>query len=128
MLKVQEQTLPNGQVLKTVVLPATIVGIGENIRKLKNAKQTPFRIGTVAIEYPTKDGTPLIKNANASIWDKSYTMHQDLFAKGNKVAVRVQVDGDYKGYGKIELPETVRVDMDLLADFIEQPANDPVVN
>lgn len=131
MLNVQTQELPNGQVIKSVVLPATVVSIGENIRKLKNQKQTPFRIGTVAVEYPTKNGEePIIKQANASIWDKSYTMHKDLFAVGQRVGVRVQIDGDYKGYGKIELPDTVRVDMDLLAEFIpaEELENKPVAN
>lgn len=97
-----------------IVMNATVLSIGENIRK--NKKETPYQIGRVRVDYPGDGGS---EEVNASIWTKSLESNGDAFKAGSAVALRVQVDGEYATYGKIELPGIVRVDMDKLDAFIQ---------
>ena len=95
--------LEDGTAIKgdAVVIPAIIKSVSNNTRKMKNSKQTEFRIATVETYNPQ---TKAVETKPAQLIEASYEMHSDNFAKGSEVEVMLQYDEESKRtFGKVQL-------------------------
>lgn len=87
----------------------TIAG-ADRFNKKKSTKHpngTPYRIATAEVEYP--NGTKAI--VGTSIFSESLKTHPESFAVGQTVQMAVQMDGEYAGYSRLQLPELARFDV-----------------
>lgn len=104
--------------IKEALIAGKIVSLGETTRKLKNDKETPYRLGTVEIKYPD-DTTDVV---GAMVYEASMEANEGAFEVGNKIELRVQLEGEYAGYAVMALPSMARVDISKFAGVLEPVA------
>lgn len=88
-------------------IPAIIKSVSEVIKQAKNAKETPYRLGLVEVEYP--DGSKA--EAGAMLWEASREANPDSFKAGATIELRVQLEGEYAGNAVMGLPTLAKVDI-----------------
>lgn len=95
--------------VKEKLIDCTVKSIANNVRTLTNAKgeKTEFRIATAEIEYPDKTKAVV----GCSLWEKSLKANEDAFKVGANAQLAVQLEGDFAGYSKLQLPAMTRVDV-----------------
>lgn len=96
--------------IKELHYPATLVSVSATVRHTDNDKHTPYRLAQAEVEYP--NGTK--GKVGAMIWDASYQLFPEEFAKGSDVTLRVQAEGDYAGNAVIALPTMNKFDLSLV--------------
>ena len=94
-----------------ILLKAVLIAISADVRHTKPSGPTntpkPYHIATVEITYPDGQKATVM----GGIWAKSIEKNPQAFVPGAEVAYRVQVDGDYAGFAKVELPPAARADL-----------------
>ena len=101
------------------LLPATIVGISDNV--LKNSKDTPYRFLDAEIKYPD-GGTDTVSTI---VFENSRLKHEGVFQIGKKIELAIQLEGEYAGRSIAQLPGVTVVDLSKFASLL---ANAPVLN
>ena len=90
-----------------LIMPAVIVNISDTVLKVKNAKETAYRIATIKYNHPSKG----VLSGQAQIWEASLTANPEAFAKDALVDIAVQTEGQYVGRAKIQLPGATPIDI-----------------
>ncbi len=75
-----------------------------------NSKNTPWRIATAEIKYP--NGTTAV--VGASLFTAYLEANPEAFKVGNSVELAIQLDGEYAGNAKMQLPQLNKADVALL--------------
>lgn len=104
--------------INELIISAVIKSISENVRNTNNEKATPYRLGTAEVEYP--DETTGI--VGALLWDASLEANPDSFKVGQRIDLRVQLEGDYAGNAVMSLPGMEKVDVTKFASFLNEVA------
>ena len=96
-----------GEVTANVMYLHAILGKRTSEGKTKG-KGTPFYRYEVAVTMP--NGTQ--QTVDAQLWKASFDKFADKFTDGSNITLEVQVDGDYKGRAKVQLPKMRSIDVD----------------
>lgn len=72
---------------------------------LENVNGTKYSLPKVRVTYP--DGSE--ETVNGAMYENS--INTGLFAVGEKVQLRVQIEGDYAGNAVVQLPSATKVDL-----------------
>lgn len=119
--KTYENSMGEVETIRLVVVPATIKSISEQLRM--NSNGTEWRLCSVEIQTPDGD----FQTKQAQLFERSYEKFPDSFAKGEKVELSIQIDGEGKGFAKIELPALERIDVDAFVSAIKNQADNHLV-
>ena len=99
--------LEGGAILNEELIDAKIVSIPEEVKTLKTDKATEYR--NVICSYKLPNGTS--RKAVAKLWEKALISNAEAFVVDADVTLAVQVEGQYRGHSKVELPSML-VDLD----------------
>ena len=125
-MRIEEKTYETStgelQTVRLVVIPATMKSVSEETRM--NANGTAWRLCTVEIQTP--DGQ--LQNKQAQLFDRSYQKFPESFERGEQVELSVQIDGEGKGFAKIQLPSLERIDVDAFVRAIENGVENHLVH
>ncbi|WP_248724515.1 hypothetical protein [Seonamhaeicola sp. ML3] len=113
---VERRNLETG--LLEIQIPAVVAEIRQEVLKLKNHKETPYRLGTTKIRYPDGgEGEVLTR-----FYSKSIEAHPDVFRAGERISIIIQAEGDYAGRAVASLPGS-SVDLArLIGKNLEKPS------
>lgn len=75
-------------------IPATVVAISNSVAKLKNDKETPYRMGVISIVYPATGETDEV---SCRFYVASLEANPDLFKAGSTIEAHIQAEGEYAG-------------------------------
>jgi hypothetical protein len=91
----------------------TVAGVDKFNKKKsdKHPNGTPYRIATAEVTYPNQTKAII----GTSVFSESIRTNPDAFAVGATVQMAVQMDGEYAGFSKLELPTLPKFDVTLLA-------------
>ena len=96
-----------GEVTANVMYLHAILGKRTSEGKTKG-KGTIFYRYEVAVTMP--NGTQ--QTVDAQLWKGSFDKFTEKFTLGSNITLEVQVDGDYKGRAKVQLPKMRSIDVD----------------
>ncbi len=98
-----------------LIISAVIASIGATVKHTNNDKATPYRLGTATVTYPD-ESTGVV---GALVWDNSIEANPDSFEVGQRIDLRVQLEGEYAGNAVMALPGMERVDIAKFSAFLE---------
>jgi hypothetical protein len=105
------------------IINAKIVSIAATDRlnkkiSVKHPNGTPYRIATAEVTYPSGKQEVI----GSSIFSESLRANPDAFMLGATVQMAVQMDGEYAGFSKLELPTLAKFDVSIFAGMEENVA------
>jgi hypothetical protein len=125
-MRIEEQTYESStgdlQTIRLVVIPATMKSVSEETRM--NANGTEWRLCTIEIQNPNGQ----LQTKQAQLFERSYQKFPESFDKGEQVELAIQMDGEGKGFAKIQLPSLERIDVDAFARAIENGVENHLVH
>jgi hypothetical protein len=119
--KTYETSTGEQETIRLVVIPAKMKSVSSQTRM--NVNGTEWRLCTVEIQNP--DGLLLTKQAQ--LFERSYQKFPESFYSGEQVELSVQIDGEGKGFAKIQLPSLERIDVDAFVRAIENGVENHLV-
>lgn len=124
-MRIEEKTYETStgdlQTVRLVVIPATMKSVSEETRM--NVNGTKWRLCTVEIQNP--DGR--LQTKQAQLFERSYLRFPDSFDRGEQVELSIQIEGEGKGFAKIQLPSLERIDVDAFIRTIENQVDNHLV-
>jgi len=125
-MRIEEQTYETStgdlQTVRLVVIPATMKSVSQETRV--NTNGTKWRLCTIEIQNPNGQ----LQTKQAQLFERSYQKFPDSFASGEQVELSVQIDGEGKGFAKIQLPSLERIDVDAFIRAIENGVENHLVH
>ena len=107
--------------VNVLMIPAIVKSVPAGEKAIrKNRNKTPWRLITVQIHHP-KHG---LQERNAQLFEKSYTMFPDAFAKDGQIELMVQTEGEGKGLAKAQLQAIERIDVDAWNEAVAAPVEE----
>ena len=129
MVRTEPKTYENtaGDIITTqvMIMDATVKSIPSHVRTNKGGNQKQWRLCQVTIATPDGKAT---KDVPAQLWEASYEQFADQFAVGEEIELEVQLEGDSKGYAKMQLPSLERIDVDAFLEAAELQVDKQVVD
>ena len=105
---------------KVLYFPAKLKTINLGApRTSKSDKKSIYYIATADVMYPNAKEPATV---GCMLWKGSHDANKELFAIGAQVELEVQIDGEYKGNAKVNLPALVKFDVDACGIFGEEDA------
>lgn len=101
--------------INELIISAVINSISETTKNTKNEKATPYRLGTATVTYPDESEGIV----GALLWEGSLDANPDSFKVGQRIDLRVQLEGEYAGNAVMSLPGMERVDITKFSAFLE---------
>lgn len=125
-MRIEEKTYETSagemETVRLVVIPAKMKSVSSQTRM--NVNGTEWRLCTVEIQNP--DGLLLTKQAQ--LFERSYQKFPENFDNGEQVELSVQIEGEGKGFAKIQLPSLERIDVDAFVRAIGNKVDNHLVN
>lgn len=125
-MRIEEQTYETStgdlQTVRLVVIPAKMKSVSEETRM--NANGTEWRLCIVEIQNP--DGR--LQTKQAQLFERSYQKFNESFERGEQVELSIQIEGEGKGFAKIQLPSLERIDVDAYLSAIDSQVDNHLVH
>ena len=108
----------NGQTVTETrgYLPCTIVSVASTQRT--NSNDTVYRLAQVQYKLPNGQ----VNTCGSMLYENSLVAHPDAFKAGVDAEIEIQLDGEYKGRTKLQLPSLEAFDVDAFASVEIQEA------
>ena len=104
-----------------LMLPAKVKAVPAGDKAIRtNRNGTEWRLIAVELLHPTKG----IIERNAQLFEKSYQMFPDNFAKDSNIELMVQTEGEGKGLAKAQLTSIERIDVDSWNTLVSEPVEE----
>ena len=124
-MRIEEKTYETStgdlQTVRLVVISATMKSVSEETRM--NANGTEWRLCTIEIQNPNGQ----LQTKQAQLFERSYQKFPESFGKGEQIELSIQIDGEGKGFAKIQLPSLERIDVDAFVKAIENQVDNHLV-
>lgn len=125
-MRIEEKTYEtsSGELMTTkeLILPAKMKSVPAKIRINSNGNE--WRLCAVELIHPNGS----VETKPAQLFETSYEMFPDSFLPGEDVQIAVQLEGESRGFAKVQLPALERIDVDVFLEAVEFQVDEQIVD